>query len=324
MEEISITELSSACGDTFVGAYGDHSAYVNCVASFASVREGALIFSRKAVDDWGRIFSALRQGVCFVPSPIELAGIEIPSGIAVIECENPRLAFARCVKVFFSKSTQVIGVHPTAVIEEGVYIHPTASIGAHCYIGSNTTVGENSIIFSNVTILCPTNIGANVNINSGTVIGADGFGYEKNAEGKYEKFPHLGGVVIEDDVDIGANTCIDRGVLNNTVIRAGAKIDNLVHVAHNCDIGEGAMVIACTMLGGSVKIGSGSWIAPASTIINQKIIGDQAIVGLGSLVTKDVENGQTVMGAPAMDQANFKVRNSAIKKLVATHMSSES
>jgi UDP-3-O-[3-hydroxymyristoyl] glucosamine N-acyltransferase len=124
-------------------------------------------------------------------------------------------------------------------------------------------------------------------------------------------------VRIDDDVDIGANSCVDRGVLDNTWIKRGAKIDNLVHISHNVVIGEDAIVIALTMLGGSVVVGDRAWIAPSATVINQRVIGADATVGLSAVVTKDVQDGQTVMGSPAVDQAQFKAANAAIKRLLS-------
>lgn len=158
-------------------------------------------------------------------------------------------------------------------------------------------------------------MGARCRVNSGTVIGADGFGYERNEHGELEKFPHLGGVLIGDDVEIGSNTSIDRGSLGNTVIGDRARIDNLVHVAHNVQIGEDAAVIALTMLGGSSKIGTQAWVAPGAVLMNQVKIGANGTVGLGAVVVKDVDDGQTVMGAPAQDSAEFKATRAAIARL---------
>jgi UDP-3-O-[3-hydroxymyristoyl] glucosamine N-acyltransferase len=313
----SVSELVEACGDTFVAFHGDEGATASAVASLNAIQPGALLFARAPDADWGAILDQLGQGVVLVQAPMKAIDRAIANGAAIIECGNPRLAFARCIKAHFSPAARPSGIHASAVVEADAVVDPSAWVGPHCYVGHACRIGANSRIFPNVTILDGTRIGDNVSINSGTVIGADGYGYERNAQGGYEKFPHSGGVLIENDVEIGANSCIDRGVLDDTIIRQRAKIDNLVHVAHNCVIGEDAMIIACTMLGGSVKVGARAWVAPAATIINQKSIGADATVGLGAVVTKDVADGQTVMGAPALDQAEFKARTNAIKALLA-------
>lgn len=313
-EAVKAQALADACGDSFVALHGDHDAVATGAASLGALRAQTLVFARSADVDIADVLGRLGCGIV-ITLPGVLNGAAVPAGCAVIECTNPRLAFARCVRTYFAERLGVAGIHPTAVVEASAQVDPSASIGAHAYIGDGCTIGAGSVIMPNVTIQRQCAIGARVVINSGTVIGADGFGYEQNATGGYEKFPHTGGVRIDDDVEIGANSCVDRGVLDNTWIKRGAKIDNLIHVAHNVVIGEDAVVIALTMLGGSVSIGDRAWIAPAATIINQKSVGSDAVVGLAAVVTKDVADGQTVMGSPAVDQAQFKATNAAIKKL---------
>jgi UDP-3-O-[3-hydroxymyristoyl] glucosamine N-acyltransferase len=211
---------------------------------------------------------------------------------------DPRLAFLRIVAAAFSPRVQP-GIHPTAVIDPlatiggGVHIGPFTSIDAEC------EVGEDTIIHGHVHVYAKTRIGRRVSIHAGTVIGADGYGYQRNSAGELEKFPHIGGVVIEDDVEIGSNTSIDRGTLGDTVIRRGARIDNLVHIAHNVVVGEHAAVIANAMIGGSTVIGDGAWIAPGACVRDGLTIGAKAVVGLGAVVVKDVPAGATVLGNPA-------------------------
>ena len=127
----------------------------------------------------------------------------------------------------------------------------------------------------------------------------DGFQYIKDADGGLIKFPHFGNVILEDDVEIANNTCIDRGALSNTIIRKGVKIDNLVHIAHNVEIGENTQVIALSMIAGSVKIGKDCWISPSSCIKNQLTIGDNVLIGMGAVVISDVESDSIMVGNPA-------------------------
>jgi UDP-3-O-[3-hydroxymyristoyl] glucosamine N-acyltransferase len=152
-------------------------------------------------------------------------------------------------------------------------------------------------------------------IHAGSVIGADGFGYSRNDDGELEKFPHIGSVVIEDRVEIGSNTSVDRGTLSNTVIREGAKIDNFVHVAHNVVIGKHAAVIAHAMIGGSTEIGDYGWIAPSAALMNGLHIGKGATVGLGAVVTKNIPDNETWAGVPAMPLKEFVAIQKKMKEL---------
>lgn len=255
----------------------------------------------------------LHGAVIFAPAPAPVD--VVPVGLTLLITANPRLSFMRAVGIYFGPPVPPEGVHATAIIDPSAQIHPSASIGAYCCIGADCSVGAGSVLYPHVILYNRVSMGARCRVNSGTVIGADGFGYERNEHGELEKFPHLGGVLIGDDVEIGSNTSIDRGSLGNTVIGDRARIDNLVHVAHNVQIGEDAAVIALTMLGGSSKIGTQAWVAPGAVLMNQVKIGANGTVGLGAVVVKDVDDGQTVMGAPAQDSAEFKATRAAIARL---------
>jgi UDP-3-O-[3-hydroxymyristoyl] glucosamine N-acyltransferase len=233
----------------------------------------------------------------------------------LIVVPNARLAFMRAVARFFMPESPRGGVHPSALVHETAAVHPSATIGAFCVIGPGCVVGASCVLGPSVSLLQDVELGTRVCIAGGTVIGADGFGYERNEAGELEKFPHIGGVVIGDDVEIGSNTSIDRGTLNPTRIGARARIDNQVHVAHNVTVGEDAAIIAQAMIGGSVKIGDRAWIAPSATIMNQVSIGADAVVGLGAVVVKAVPDGTTVMGSPAQTDSEFRRARAALKRL---------
>jgi UDP-3-O-[3-hydroxymyristoyl] glucosamine N-acyltransferase len=275
----------------------------------------AITFCNATGQRAAQLLSDTRAGIV-ICSPALIA-MELPSGeTTLIATDEPRLSFIRVVRELFSVAP-LHGVDPTAVVDPeiaipaDVYIGPLASVGRDCSIGSG------SVIHRGVHIYPGTHIGRNVTIHAGTVIGADGFGYQRNEDGTFEKFPHLGGVTIEDDVEIGANTCIDRGTLGPTVIREGAKIDNLVHIAHNVDVGRHAAVIAHAMVGGGTRIGDYAWLAPCACLRDGITIGNAATVGLGAVVTKDVPEGATVMGAPARDAIEYKAFLASMKKMVA-------
>jgi UDP-3-O-[3-hydroxymyristoyl] glucosamine N-acyltransferase len=235
-----------------------------------------------------------RAGVILCKKPLTRDTMTNKTLIAVT---NPRLSFLRIVRSFF-QPPHPSGIHPAAVID------PRAKLSSNIYIGPFThvgqcSIGEGTVIYGNIHIYANTRIGRNVIIHAGAVIGADGFGFEKNEGGEWEKFPHIGGVIIEDNVEIGANTCIDRGTLGDTILREGVKTDNLVHIAHNVVVGRRSLVIAHAMVAGSVRIGEDAWIAPSACIKEKTRIGNRSIVGLSTLVLKDVPDDVTVAGIPA-------------------------
>ncbi len=237
------------------------------------------------------------------PAPVILCEKSIQDTIplqthkCLIFVENPKMTFLRIANKLFVKPSsgginQLAEIHSEAEIANNIYIGPNTYVGK-CKIGAGSVIHGNCFLYDNVTV------GKNVVIHANTVIGADGFGYQRNEDGSFEKFPHIGGVIIEDDVEIGANTCIDRGALGNTIIRKGAKIDNLVHVAHNVDIGQNTAVIANAMIGGSVIVGENTWIAPSVSIRDQVTIGNNVTIGMSSLVTKSIPDDEVWIGIPA-------------------------
>jgi UDP-3-O-[3-hydroxymyristoyl] glucosamine N-acyltransferase len=224
---------------------------------------------------------------------------------ALILSENARLDFMRAVQHFFAPPRPT-GCHPSAVVAPSSIIADDAYVGPLCSIGEGVQIGNATVIHAGVHIYDGVRIGRNVTIHAGTVLGADGFGYERNEAGQLEKFPHVGGVVIEDNVEIGANTCVDRGTLGDTLICEGARIDNLVHVGHNVRVGRHAAVVADVMIGGGTSIGDYAWVAPSACLRDRIRVGQRAVVGLAALVTRDVPDGVTVMGAPARPQSEQK------------------
>jgi len=226
---------------------------------------------------------------------------KLPGEKCLIFVDNPKLTFLRIASTVFLPKIE-LGIHPTATIHPAAKISDKCYIGPHSYIGKSI-IGDETIIYGNCHIYDQVTIGSHVTIHAGSVIGADGFGYQRNEKGEFEKFPHIGGVVIKDHVEIGANTCIDRGALGNTIIEEDAKIDNLVHIAHNVRIGKHTAIIANTMIGGSTSIGEYSWIAPSVCIRDQLILGNRVTVGMGSIVTKNIPDGETWLGAPAKSMA---------------------
>lgn len=231
----------------------------------------------------------------------ELVKPEPRSGCWYVLCPKPKLAVIGAIQNFFADlaATDLPGhdeapVHPTATIGEGVRLGFGVVVGAEVEIADGVSVGPH-------TVLARCRVGAGSSIGASCVIGLPGFGMDRDDTGRYLRFPHVGRVLIGADVEIGSNVCIDRGAIGDTVICDGARIDNLVHVAHNVVIGENALVIANAMLGGSVTIERDSWIAPSASIMNQASIGAGAVVGLGAVVLRDVAARAVVAGNPARE-----------------------
>ncbi|QLH05774.1 LpxD N-terminal domain-containing protein [Nitrosopumilus ureiphilus] len=216
----------------------------------------------------------------------------------LIFVENPRIWFIRCIKKFFQLNNELKGIHTTANVRTKL-IGKDVHIGAYCYIGSEVSIGNNTIIHSHVSISGKTCIGNNVTIKPFATIGYDGFGFEENEKGIWEEFPHIGSVVIEDNVRIGSHTCIDRAIMEETKIGNGTKIDNLVHIGHNAKIGKNCYIVAESVVGGSCIIEDNVFLSIGTRIRNQKTVGRNSLIGLGSVVTKDIPKNSVSFGLPA-------------------------
>ena len=221
---------------------------------------------------------------------------EKPRNILIVE--QPRETFQQILSAFFEKKW-------TPLVEKTAIVHPSVEIPTTCYIGNfvvieeGVVVGENCFIGHHSVIHANTIMGKGVTIGTHNTIGGAGFGYAQNESGAYSQFTHLGNVVLEDNVTIHNNTCIDRAVIGSTVISEGAKIDNLVHIAHGVIIGKQTLVIANSMIAGSTKIGDNCWIAPSASVLNKLHVGDGSTVGMGAVVLKDVSTHSVVFGNPA-------------------------
>lgn len=197
------------------------------------------------------------------------------------------------------------GIHPTAVIEADVEIGQGTYIGPGCYVGGNSKIGFNSRLDANVVVYYGCRIGSNCVIQSNTTIGAVGFGYSF-IDGQHKLIPHIGGVIIEDFVEIGANSCIDRAKFGNTIIGAGTKIDNLVQIAHNVITGKCCLFASHVAIAGSSEIGNGVVMAGQSGIKDHIKIGDGVVVGAQAGVITDIASGKHILGSPAMDDRETK------------------
>ena len=272
-------------------------------APLTESRAGEVTFCGVSARDPAALLLAAAPTLLLLDRRLGIDPMPLQDRVAVVAlCDNARLVFARLIERFFLPPRPV-GVHPSAVVAPTAKLGREVYLGPLCSVGEHSVIGDESVLHAGVHVYSHVRIGRRVTIHSGTILGADGFGYERGPGGELTRFPHLGGVVIDDDVEIGANTCIDRGTLADTFVGRGARIDNLVHLAHNTRVGEHAAVIAHAMVGGSTQIGARAWIAPSACLRDRIRIGDDAVVGLGAVVTRGVPNGVTVFGSPARPEA---------------------
>ncbi len=239
---------------------------------------------------------------------IEAAGFIVPTGRllsrkrngpTLIFSDNPRLSFARAAAWLY-KSIPQSGIHPTAIIDPTAVVAPSAEIGPYVVVGARCVVGSCTILKPHVSLERDVVIGSNCKIDAGSTLGSAGFGFERAPSGETIDIPHNGGVVIGDDVQIGCNVGIDRGTMGDTTIENGCRIDNLSQIGHNVRVGRNSVIVSNVTLCGGVRIGERAWIAPNVAILNQIKIGNGATIGIGAIVTRDVPDGATVTGPPAL------------------------
>jgi UDP-3-O-[3-hydroxymyristoyl] glucosamine N-acyltransferase len=303
---------------------GDPHVAVESVASLKNASSSDLSY---AEEKFHHEVEASKAGCVIVRSG------EWASRTAII-ARNPKLAFARAAAWLLSDTDDDVGIHPSAtvapdarlgdrvkvgaaaVIESGAVIGDSTVIEAGCYIGKKTTIGNSCMLHPRVVIYKDVAIGNRVIIHAGAVIGADGFGFV-NDRGTHVKFPQVGKVIIEDDVEIGANTCIDRGSLETTIIRRGVKLDNLIQIAHNVEVGENTVIAAQTGISGSSTIGAQCLIGGQVGIGEHARLDDNTIIGGqgGVLNGKHVHGGEILWGTPVRPLKEFLLQQAHLARL---------
>lgn len=261
--------------------------------------------------------------------------IEPGENRAFIKVKNADLAMSQVLELFAPPTPLFeVNIHPTAVVDKSAVIGNGTRIGAGTYVGPNVVIGENTTLYPNVTILDECTIGKNTVIWSGAVVrerchigndcilhpnstvGADGFGFRPCPERGLVKIPQIGNVILGNGVEIGANSCVDRGKFSSTVLGDGCKIDNLVQIGHNSKLGRFCIMAGHSVLAGSVTLGNGVIIGGSASIKDHATIGDGATVGAGSGVTCDVPAGKVVLGYPAVDARDALKQWAILKRLV--------
>jgi len=241
---------------------------------------------------------------------------DLPDGASAVVVADPYPALRTLLHHFFPGEDLAASIHPTAIIgrgvilgdgvdvgpyavlEDDVEVGAGARVGAHSVVGMRATIGPNTVLHPHVVVYHDSVIGRDVEVHSGACLGSDGFGYTL-VDGEHHKMPQVGRCVIEDGVEIGANTTIDRGSLGDTVVGRGSKVDNLVQIAHNVRIGAGSLIAALVGVAGSTRLGKRVWLGGQAGLINQLDVGDGARVAVASKVFRDVSAGETVSGHPA-------------------------
>ncbi|MDB9931902.1 UDP-3-O-(3-hydroxymyristoyl)glucosamine N-acyltransferase [Flavobacteriales bacterium] len=249
----------------------------------------------------------------------------IPNTCTLIKVESAQAAFAKLLEIYNQVKRKKSGIHPSSYISDSAIIGEEVYIGANCSIGDNVTIGNNvhvypnsyigdnvkigddCMFFAGVRVYSDCLIGKSCTLHSGVIIGGDGFGFVPNRNGNYSKVPQIGNAILEDHVEIGSNTTIDRATLGSTIIRKGVKLDNLIQVAHNVEIGENTVIAAQTGIAGSTKIGKNCMIGGQVGIVGHITIADEVKIaaqsGVGHAIT---EKGQILQGSPAFPIGDYK------------------
>ncbi len=303
---------------------GDGTIEITDVRSVEDAGEGHITFLAKK-----KFLGQLQRG----GASAVVVGSEIETDKAQVVVGNAPLAFARVLAHLYPDPRPAPGIHPQAVIGGNVTLGKDVSVGALAVVGGNSTVGDGTVLYPgvavgedcrignhctihpNVTLYRNMVIGNHVTLHAGVVVGADGFGYTLDEKGRHFKINQTGNVVIEDHVEVGANTCIDRATLGTTVIKEGTKIDNLVQVAHNCTVGEHSILVAQVGLAGSCTLGHHVVLAGQSGVVDHVTLGDQVTLTARAAALRDIESNSVHGGFPNVPQSTWKRYVTTLPKL---------
>ncbi len=306
---------------------GDENATINAFAKIEEGKQGAISFLSNP--KYTHYLYTTESSVVLVNDDLKL---DKEIGATLIRVPNAYEAVARLLQLYESLKPKKNGISPlasiasSAKIGDNCYVGPFAYIGENVVVGDNTqiypnvtigdnaTVGKGSLLYPNVTVYHGCKIGNNVIIHAGSVIGADGFGFAPNANG-YDKIPQIGIVTIEDDVEIGANTCIDRSTMGSTYLRRGVKLDNLIQIAHNTDIGANTVMSAQVGIAGSTKVGEWCMFGGQVGLAGHIKIGNKVFLGAQSGVPGNIKDDQTLIGTPPMEPKKYFKSQAIFRRL---------
>jgi len=300
---------------------GDQNAIVNDMAKIEEGKEGTITFL--ANPKYEEFIYTTKSTIALVNNSFDPVRT-LPSTLTLIKVEDAYACFAKLLELYDSMTKEEPRIEQPSFISDTATVGENLFLGAYAYIGKNVTVGNdvaihpsvtisNNVTIGNGTVIYPGAtiyrdcvIGANCIIHAGAVIGADGFGFAPDANGEFQKIPQIGNVVLEDNVDIGANSTIDRATMGSTIIRKGAKIDNLVQIGHNVEVGMNSAMAAQVGIAGSCKVGNNVMIGGQVGLAGHLKIGDRAMIAAQSGVPGDVKPDTKVMGSPSFDIDDYK------------------
>jgi UDP-3-O-[3-hydroxymyristoyl] glucosamine N-acyltransferase len=307
---LTVAEIVARLGGQ---AVGDAALAIDRIATLAAAGPSHISFL--ANPRYGAQLASTRAG-CVIVAPA-FAEDAAARGCAIVT-PDPYLYYARLSQWWAEEGAEQAGVHPSAVVEPGARIAADARIGALSYIGAGAVIGAGTRIAARVTVGARCVIGARCIVHSGAVIGADGFGFAPAADGHWEKIEQLGAVRIGDDVEIGANSCIDRGALDDTVLADGVKLDNLVQIGHNVQVGAHTAMAGCVGIAGSARIGAYCTLGGGAIVLGHLELADRVHVSAATVVTRSILKPGTYSGVfPFDDNAAWEKNAATLRQLHA-------
>ncbi|MBQ9439929.1 MAG: UDP-3-O-(3-hydroxymyristoyl)glucosamine N-acyltransferase [Paludibacteraceae bacterium] len=324
MLQFSANQIAQAVGGEVVG---NGNAMANNFAKIEEAQDGALCFVMDS--KYAHYLADTKASVVLINRDVEFSG---STSATLIRVDNARASMAQLLTMVEETiNPRRRGVEQPSFVTEGVEVPDDSYIGAfayigknvrigkgvqiypHCYIGDNVRIGDNTILYDGVKVYYNSQIGQSCVLHAGVVVGSDGFGFEPDANGVYHKVPQIGDVIIEDDVEIGANTTIDRAMMGHTIVHRNTKIDNLVQVAHNCVVGESTVLCAQVGLAGSTTVGKHCILTGQVGVAGHLEIADNVIIGAQGGVANSIKKQGIYQGSPVLDVLTFR-KNSVIMK----------
>lgn len=295
-KKISLQEICAFLGNEVLNVFGEiDKACIDNLADAAHVNSMTLDWVNSNKVDKQLIAERSVAKVLVVDPEVSYSKEMV--GKTILQVASPRLAMAKIANHFFIECKSP-GIHPSAVIDNEAVIDSSAHIGPGCIVGKSH-IGADTVLVANITVYDDVTIGERCLIQAGVVIGTDGLGCSRDENGVLTKFPHLGGVKIGNDVEIGANSQIAKGSFSDTIIEDGCKMNGLCFIAHNCHLEKNVWITGDTMLCGSVYVKKNTTIFSNVVVRDQRVIGEGVTIGMGSVVTKNVPDGETWVGTPA-------------------------
>lgn len=304
--EFTAQQIAAFVGGTVVG---DANAAVHTFSKIEEAQEGSLTFLSNP--KYTPYIYSTRATIVLVNNDFEP---EQPIAATLIKTANAYESLAKLMTLYNASQPHTSGISSLAYVDKTARIAEGVSIAPFAYVGKDVEIGEGTVLNPHVVIYDGCKIGAHCTLHAGCVIGADGFGFAPAADG-YDKIPQIGNVEIEDNVEIGANTCVDRATMGSTVIHKGAKLDNLIQVAHNVVIGSNTVMAAQSGIAGSTKLGEWCMIGGGAGITGHVTIGNRVQAGAHTGITGNVKDGITVSGYPHMEQHKFRRSYAALRSL---------